>query len=132
MAKHSSLRHKAIDDKEEPDLTVMHIPGNCHQPLSLRDQMRQFVREELSKQAEDNKMGSFEDEDDFSEDDPEADITSPYEVTDLIPDDMPLNELDGAPNEEDLNTPPPGEMKAQPSDDPAPSPEETTDTVTST
>jgi len=111
---------------ETPDPSPVHVPGKSDRPLSLREEMRRFVREELSKQAQQLEAGTFDDEDDFSETDPDPDLTSPYTVTELTPEEGGSpNELEGAPTAADLDTTPPEEpiLDSTESDDPAPSPE---------
>lgn len=111
---------------EQPDPTPVHIPGMHERPLSLRDEMRRFVREELSKQAGNLDAGTFEDEDDFSEDEGEPELTTPYTVTELTPEmvDQVKSDLDGEPTQEDLSSENQSLASADAdADNPAPSPE---------
>ena len=60
-----------------------------------------------SKAAEKTGVGSFEEEDDFTEDDPDADLLSPYTVNELVPEgEMPSDDLEGAPTPEDTASSP--------------------------
>lgn len=68
---------------EKPDPTPVEIPVGKETPLTLREEMMRFIRMEMSQQASKNDLESFEDFDDFSIDDEEPDLTSPYTVTEL-------------------------------------------------
>ena len=95
-------------DKEIPDSTPVHIPGNSHKPPSLREDMRRFIREELSKHAQSQEAETFEDADDFEEDHPDMDMLTPYTVIDLKPEDgQQPYDLDANPSL--VNTEPPGD-----------------------
>ncbi len=61
------------------DNTPVEMPIGYEEPESLADQMRRFIRDEVSA-ARDEDQGSFEDEDDFEDDDPP--LTN-YELTDM-------------------------------------------------
>ena len=63
------------------DHTPMEIPQD-QEPLSLRDEMRQYIRTMVSQQAEEYGAGTFEEEDDFDIPD-EFDPTSPYELNEM-------------------------------------------------
>ncbi len=67
------------DHSEQPDPTPVEMPIGYQHPESLADQMRRFIRQEVSA-ARDDDQGSFEDEDDFEDDDP---ILTDYELTDM-------------------------------------------------
>lgn len=54
-------------------------PAGLKAPLSLEDRMRRLIRTELSRVAAEQDAGTFEEEDDF-EDDDEAFPSSPYEL----------------------------------------------------
>ena len=64
---------------EELDKTPVEMPIGYEQPETLADQMRRFIREEVSAARSDDQ-GSFEDEDDFEDDDP---LLTDYELTDM-------------------------------------------------
>lgn len=119
---------------EKPDQTPVHIPGKGERPLTLREEMRRFVRQELSRQAEAKLgAGSFEDEDDFDipDYDDDGDLTTPYTVRELSDTGM-VDDLDGAPTEEDKASSVPtvenvsgseqGGSRREPPEAPAPSP----------
>lgn len=69
---------------EHPDPTPIHIPGGHEPPLDLREEMRRFIRQEISLQARNEGYGEFTEEDDFIEEEGEIDLLSPYTVTELI------------------------------------------------
>lgn len=103
------LSERSRQDFEDIDNTPIHLPG-ADKPLTLREEMRRFIREELSAQvAATGKVGTFEEEDDFEIDDGEADLLSPYTVHDMAPEMGPLDDLDGSPTAEDEQSagPPP-------------------------
>lgn len=95
-----TVTRQAIQDrgypKERPDPTPIHIPGN-DQPLTLREEMRRFVVEQVTQAAVDNGFESFEDADDFDIADDEPDLTSAYTVQELYAEDIdaPSDELEG-------------------------------------
>lgn len=87
---------------EYPDPTPIHIPGKDHPaPLSLREEMQRFVRQEVSRAAEAAEVETFEEADDFEiQEDP--DLTSEYTVLNLQPaEGFSEESLDGEPTEED-------------------------------
>lgn len=64
------------------DKTPIEIGIDRDAPLSIHDEMKRFIREEVSRVAVTNSQSSFEEEDDFDiEDDLEP--TSPYEMTEM-------------------------------------------------
>jgi hypothetical protein len=99
---------------ETPDDTPKHIPG-LEKPLTLREEMRRFVKEELSRVARENDDPTFEEEDDFDEDDPDADLLSPYTVHELTPEegDIP-DDLEGNPEIDKEPQSPPAEPPLAP------------------
>lgn len=84
----ATTRREAIRTRphapEVVDPVPIHIPGE-DRPLSLREEMRRFIRDEISKAAVDNGVGSFEEEDDFEAEDAESDMLTPYTVLDMQP-----------------------------------------------
>ncbi len=87
-----------ITPKEELDPVPIHIPG-LGKPLTLQEEMKRFIREELSRAVvADDSAGSFTEEDDFSEDDGDADLLTQYTVTELFPE---SNDYDLEPSKED-------------------------------
>lgn len=89
---------------ETPDPVPVELIGGNERPLTLREEMRRFVRQELSNQARDNGAGTFEEEDDFTDDLEEPDLTSPYTVQELAPDAYveDYSDLEGKPTAADL------------------------------
>ena len=79
---------RTVHDREKygeiPDDTPVEIPGKCHEPLSLREDMKRFIREEISKQAVDNEAESFEEANDFDMGDDETPIETQYTVLELV------------------------------------------------
>ena len=76
--------------QEVPDPTPLHVPG-LERPLSIQEEMKQFIRQEISNHAQTEGYESFEEADDFEEDDGEADLLSPYVVVELHQDDRPYD-----------------------------------------
>lgn len=72
--------------RQVPDQRQVEVPSGLGRPLSLQDEIKRFVRIELSRRAADDGAESFEEADDFDvgDDDPEE-FLSPYEVTELVP-----------------------------------------------
>ncbi len=64
---------------EHNDNTPIELPVGYDYPESLADQMRRFIREEVSASRDEGK-GSFEEEDDFTDDE---EPLSQYEMTDM-------------------------------------------------
>ena len=99
-----ALRQAAAGDAEIPDKTPIEVP-TMHRPLTLREEMQRFVRQELSQQMQNRGMESFEEADDFEIDDfeDEPDMTTGYTVHELFDEDgAPRDELEGEPIPEDL------------------------------
>lgn len=92
---------------EELDPTPVEVPLGYQQPLTLQEEMRRFIREEISRAAQEGGAGTFEEEDDFDVDDDDDLPLSEYELTELQSE-VPL--------EKKVKTPPP----AKPPDDAAP------------
>lgn len=65
--------------REIPDPRPIAVPANWQRPLSLHDQIKRFIRTEMSRSAEDSGEESFEDADDFDVDE-DPDPFSPYEI----------------------------------------------------
>ncbi len=69
---------------ERVDNTPVEVPVGYGHPTPLRDQMKMWIREEMSLAAELEGEESFEEADDFDVDDvDEVDLASPYEMTEL-------------------------------------------------
>jgi len=65
----SQLTAKAREDAEHPDPTPMELPTGLSRPESIQDMIRSYIRTELSQTALKQEFGTFEEEDDFTEDD---------------------------------------------------------------
>lgn len=63
---------------ETPDPTPVAVPLNYKHPPTLEDQMRRYIRSEVSRMAEQDGEESFEEADDFDVGD-DFDPSSPYE-----------------------------------------------------
>lgn len=71
---------------EVPDNTPVEMPTRLKLPQSRVDQIRQFIRQELSLQAQDDGMESFEEANDLEPDDEDYQPLTAYELADLEPD----------------------------------------------
>ncbi len=76
------------DGKEYLDATPVEIPVGYEKPLTLKEDMMRFIREEVSAVAERNGVESFEDADDFDVMDDEL-PESVYEFAELQDDYVP-------------------------------------------
>lgn len=111
---------------EIPDQTRVEVPLGYTAPLTMEQRLRKYVREELSRQADDGGMETFEEADDFEVDD-DGEIATPYELTEMQ--EEPGYGQDAAP------PPPPGKKRSKavsepqeaiqenPGDDPGKKPE---------
>lgn len=79
--------------RELPDPTPLSIPSGFRKPLSIHEQIKRFVREELSQVAEDHKAESFEEADDFDVEDEDPDPLSPYEIPEGAPERVLAGEI---------------------------------------
>lgn len=68
--------------REDPDPTPVRLPIGQKRPPTLQDEIRRFIRDELSAVADNQGLGTFEEEDDFDVGDDE-DIFSPYELPEM-------------------------------------------------
>lgn len=74
---------------EIPDQTPLEMPSGLRRPLSLHEEIRRFIRTELSQQAADNGVETFEEADDFEVDDVEPDdYLTPYTVVEMAPESL--------------------------------------------
>jgi hypothetical protein len=66
-------------------------------PLTMKQEMQRFLRQEVSRVAQSQDYGSFDDEDDFSiEDfDNDPDLTTPYTVSELTDEFEQTESMDG-------------------------------------
>lgn len=100
-------------DPESLDPTPVAIPID-NSPPSIREMVYEYVQGALSQQAHAEDLGTFEEEDDFEEEDPDLLDLSGFEIHDYeLVDELPL--ADAAP-------PPaaPGEPNPLPEPEPAP------------
>lgn len=72
-------------DFEPVDNTPVEIPTRLRLPQSRTDQMRAFIRHELSMRADEEGHESFEEADDIEPDDEEALPYTRYELNELEP-----------------------------------------------
>ena len=83
------------DGAEEVDPVPLEAPAGHVAPPPLRERIQAMVRQELSDLAEPDQ-GSFDEEDDFEEEDPEGDILSGHQILLMDPEELGLlEELDG-------------------------------------
>lgn len=58
------------------------------EPPTIREEIERFIRSNLSMKAQEEGYESFEESEDFSEDDPDADLLSPYEAVQMALDEI--------------------------------------------
>lgn len=82
--------------REIPDPTPVSVPGGFVRPLSIQEEIRRAIRGELSRQAAEDGLETFEEADDFDVDE-EGDPLSPYEIPEGAPERAvgPPETLDG-------------------------------------
>jgi hypothetical protein len=93
MNRKQILRERAAADLEAVDPKPHSLLG-VSRPLSLREQIQQYVRGQVSLAAQAAGYGSFEEENDFAEPDDEPDLFSPHELRAMTPEGPP-DSLDG-------------------------------------
>ncbi|QXP44148.1 MAG: hypothetical protein [Arizlama microvirus] len=76
---------------EPVDNTPVEIPTRLRLPQTRTDQIRQFIREEISRAALNGGMETLEEADDIEPDDEEAMPFSRYELQNLEPFQPPAN-----------------------------------------
>lgn len=73
------------------------IPLGFERPLTLQEEIRIMIQSEASRAAEAAGFETFEESDDFEVDDEDDDqLSSPYEILEMIPDGPTANEIDGS------------------------------------
>ncbi len=106
-------RRELINDRvnagEVPDPVPLELPVGFGEEPSMRSMVQEMVRGELSQYAADHEMGTFAEEDDFEEENPELLDLSGYEVHEF-----------GMVPEEDEEDPAPPVSEAAPSPETAP------------
>lgn len=91
------LREQAQNTGEVPDPTPVEA-SLVPPPLSLREEMRRFIKQELSQQAaESGEFETFEESDDFSIEEDEPDFTTGYTVNELDNPEVRYDDLEGDP-----------------------------------
>lgn len=112
-----ALRNAAAETSAEVlDPTPIEV-GHQERPLTLREEMRRFIVEQVSVHAGQQGVETFEEADDFEiEDGP--DLSSQYTVQDMTLEGYPQDDLEGEPNEEDKQAEngqqePPGEPEGE-------------------
>ena len=78
-----SLIAGAISDKETPDPTPVELPTDLYYPETLAMQIQRYVREGLSAVAADQNLGTFEEEDDFTDENPSDLPLTGFEVVEF-------------------------------------------------
>lgn len=120
------LRDAQGDGREHPDPTPHHLALDDERPPTLAELVQRYVRDEVSQQAQADGFETWEEADDFTEDDPEELPFTPYVLSehqledelphpaDYHPGEPPSDEV--APDTEPREVPP--ETEATMSDDP--------------
>ncbi len=110
-------RRVAIQERvsapEVPDPVPLELPIGMGGPPSMRELVQEYVRGAMSQYAEEHELGTFEQEDDFEEENPELLDLSGYEVHEFEMVDEP-GENDPAP------APEPEPPEPDPAAEPAP------------
>ncbi len=79
-----AMNVEPLANGERVDNTPVEVPVGYGHPTPLREQMKMWIREEMSAAAEEAGEETFEEADDFDVDDAdEVDIISPYELSEL-------------------------------------------------
>lgn len=96
------LREQSKAGKEITDQTPVEVTPDRVRPLTLREEMRRFIAQEVSMTAQQHGEETFEEADDFEIDDDE-DFTTGYTLQELTPEPGTLaNDLEGEPTPEDI------------------------------
>lgn len=86
-----SVRSNHAGFDEPIDNTPVEIPTRLRLPQSRTDQMRAFIREEMSRQSAEQGHETFAEADDLEPDDEEAMPYTPYEMQELEPPSPPAS-----------------------------------------
>lgn len=75
-----------FDDRgrQIPDQRPVEVPLELRRPLSIQEEIKRFVRQELSRRAEASALETFEESDDFELDDEDDVPATQYELI-LVP-----------------------------------------------
>ncbi len=80
-------------DAERLDPTPVAVPIEQQDPPSMRELVHEYVQGALSQQAADADLGTFEEEDDFVEEDPELLNMSGFEISEFpMEDEIPIED----------------------------------------
>ncbi len=114
-----------VADKEHPDPVPLEQPVDYDRPPSMQELVQQYVRQTVSQAAVDDGYGSFDEEDDFSEEGNYALLVSPYELSEYqmtdeeeVVDASPPEEPDPGPAKPAAEAPEEPEKPAAPAADP--------------
>lgn len=117
MHRRLALRQRAQSMKGPADGTPLEVSVE-RRPQSLREQLQAYVREQVSLAAQAQGDGSFEDEDDFDEEDDNETWFSPHELLPMqeeAPIDAPHSEtLDGTDDSPPPQATPPEPVETSP------------------
>ena len=100
---------EAVDPGQLMDPTPVEIPPQGKRPLPLKDEIQRMVQTAVSQVAAANGQETFEEADDFEEDEELYDLISPHtNVVQMIPEGMAEDDLNGEPQEpqDEKNSPP--------------------------
>ncbi len=102
-----------VDSIEHLDLTPVELPIGYDKPLPLREEMRRFIRTEMSLQAEALGDETFDESDDF--DVPEdQEVISQYELSDMQEEYVGDDEHEEVPSKEKVEEPEIKEPEVEP------------------
>lgn len=82
--------------RQIPDPRPVEVPVEFQRPLSLQEEIKRYVRQELGRRAADAGAESFEESDDFDVgDDPDVAPGTEYELDDMLFDGWPGGDVSG-------------------------------------
>lgn len=116
-------RFHELVDKEPVDPVPHELANPALAPPTLREQIQQSIRSELSLLAEDRGLESFDEADDFEEDEPEADPLTAYEMVMMTPESDETLDGPAEPAATEAETPPASDTSDPASGSPEPSEE---------
>ena len=104
-----TARSQMPEHREHPDPTPLEVPVGMNLPPTLTELVKQHVEGAVSQWAQEHKLGTFEEEDDFEPEDEDLLPLSGYEVTEYqmvedaptLPTDPPANAAQEATQEAD-------------------------------
>lgn len=80
VSRREKLDSRRGDGREHPDPTPVELPVGYTAPLTVQEMVQQYIRQEVSSQAAQVGLGTFDEENDFEPEDPEEVPLSGYEV----------------------------------------------------